>query len=64
MEVSERFLNNTYSSLAQEQSRLLNEMKSNPEMFKQNEKLHSTIGTIMKDILKLKNLKEKIRISS
>jgi hypothetical protein len=59
--VSDGFLDNTYNTLAQEQTRMLTEMRNNPDTFKQNERLHSHIGIIMKDILKFKNTRTKIR---
>ena len=62
--ISDGFLDNIYNQFAHEQSRILNNMKSNPESFKQNEKLHSHIGTIMKDVIKYKLLLQKIRIST
>jgi hypothetical protein len=62
--ISDGFLDNIYNQFAHEQSRILNNMKSNPESFKQNEKLHSHIGTIMKDVIKYKMLLQKIRISA
>jgi hypothetical protein len=62
--ISDGFLDNIYNQFAHEQSRILNNMKSNPESFKQNEKLHSHIGTIMKDVIKYKMLLQKIRIST
>ena len=59
--VSDGFLDNTYNTLAQEQTRMLTEMRNNADTFKQNERLHSHIGIIMKDILKFKNVRDKIR---
>ena len=61
--VSDGFLDNIYNQFAQEQSRILTQMKNN-DSFKQNERLHAHIGTIMKDIIKFKMLREKIRISA
>jgi hypothetical protein len=61
--VSDGLLDNFFNTLAQEQSRLLTEMKNKPELFKQNERLHSHIGAIMKDILKFKAIRDKIKIS-
>ena len=62
--VSDGFLDNIYNQFAQEQSRILTEMKNNADSFKQNERLHAHIGTIMKDVIKFKMLREKIRIST
>jgi hypothetical protein len=61
--VSDGFLDNIFNTLAAEQTRILTEMKNKPEVFKQNEKLHSHIGAIMKDILKFKAIRDKIKIS-
>jgi len=61
--VSDGLLDNFFNTLAAEQSRLLTEMKNKPELFKQNERLHSHIGAIMKDILKFKAIRDKIKIS-
>ena len=50
-----------FNSLLTEQSRLMNEMKNNPDTFKDTELLHNQITTIMKSVLKFKSTRTKIR---
>ena len=50
-----------FNSLLTEQSRLMNEMKNNPDTFRDNELLHNQITTIMKSVLKFKSTRTKIR---
>jgi hypothetical protein len=60
--ISDGYIDNIYQILAQEQTAILTKMKCNPESFKQNERLHSHLGIILKDLLKYKMLREKIKL--
>ena len=60
-QISDAWLDNTYTMLLTESTRLLGEMKNAPDTFRDNEQLHSKITAIMKDILRFKAYRDKMR---
>jgi hypothetical protein len=60
-EITDMALDNFYTVVMNEQTRLMGEMRNEPEQFRNNEILHSQITTIMKSILKFKATREKIK---
>jgi hypothetical protein len=60
-EITDMALDNFYTTVMNEQTRLMGEMRNEPEQFRNNEILHSQITTIMKSILKFKATREKIK---
>ena len=59
--INDMVIDQMFNSLLTEQSRLMNEMKNNPDTFRDNELLHNQITTIMKSVLKFKSTRTKIR---
>jgi hypothetical protein len=51
-----------YSTLLSEHTRILGELKNNTEKFAENEKMHTLVSSLMKDILKIKNYKQKLKL--
>lgn len=51
-----------YSTLLSEHTRLLGELKNNTEKFAETLQMHTLVSTIMKDILKIKNFKQKLKL--
>jgi hypothetical protein len=60
-ELSDNVLDNFYTQVLQEQTRLMGEMRNSPEKFKDNEVLHTHITSLMKSVLKFKAIREKIK---
>ena len=60
-QVNENWLDIQYSTLLNEQTRLMNEMKAKPEQFKEIEHTLNLTITIMKNVLKLKAYKQKLK---
>jgi len=52
-------LDQFYSSLLAEHSKLLGELKNCPDKFSETERVHSLVSVLMKTVLKLKNEKHK-----
>lgn len=51
-----------YSTLLNEHTRLLGELKNNTEKFAETLQMHTLVSTLMKDILKIKNFKQKLKL--
>jgi hypothetical protein len=60
-ELNDNVLDNFYTQLLQEQSRLMAEMRNDAEHFRDNEILHTHITSLMKSILKFKATRAKIK---
>ena len=60
--ISDGWLDQTYNTLLNEQTRLLSELRNVPESFGDNDQLHSKITVIMKALLKFKAARVKIRL--
>ena len=60
--LSDTRLEQIYSELLAEHTRLMSEMKNNSEKFSENSNLMNYVSAIMKNILKLKAYKIKLRM--
>jgi hypothetical protein len=60
-EIADMALDNFYTLVLNEQTRLMGEMRNEPEQFRNNEILHTQITSLMKCILKFKATREKIK---
>ena len=60
--LSDNRLEQIYSELLAEHTRLMSEMKNNNEKFSENSNLMNYVSAIMKNILKLKAYKIKLRM--
>jgi ribosomal protein S6 len=60
-QVNENWLDMQYSTLLGEQNRLMMEMKAKPEQFKELEHTLNLTISIMKNLLKLKAYKQKLK---
>jgi len=60
-QISENWLDMQYSTLLGEQTRLMMEMKAKPEQFKELEHTLNLTISIMKNLLKLKAYKQKLK---
>ena len=60
--LSDTRLEQMYSELLAEHTRLMSEMKNNSEKFSENSNLMNYVSAIMKNILKLKAYKIKLRM--
>jgi ribosomal protein S6 len=60
-QISENWLDMQYSTLLGEQNRLMMEMKAKPEQFKELEHTLNLTISIMKNLLKLKAYKQKLK---
>ena len=61
-QVSENWLDITYSTLLSEQNRIMMEMKTKPEQFKELEHLLNLTIALMKNLMKLKAYKTKLKL--
>ena len=61
-QVSENWLDMTYSTLLSEQNRIMMEMKAKPEQFKELEHLLNLTIALMKNLMKLKAYKAKLKL--
>jgi hypothetical protein len=61
-QVSENWLDITYSTLLGEQNRLMMEMKGKPEQFRELEHSLNLTITLMKNLMKLKAYKQKLKL--
>ena len=59
--LNENQLDQMYSTLLAEHTRLMSEMK-NSEKFDENNHQHTLVSTMMKSLLKLKSYKQKLRM--
>ena len=59
--LSDMVLDNMFSMLLSEQTRLMSEMKNNQDTFRDSELLHNQITALMKSLLKFKASRTKIR---
>lgn len=60
-EISDNVLENFYTQILNEQTRLMSDMRNNAETFRDNEILHTQATAIMKAILKFKATRTKIK---
>lgn len=63
-EINDTVLENFYTQLLNEQSRLMGEMRNDADHFRDNEVLHTHITALMKSILKFKATRAKIKSKS
>jgi hypothetical protein len=61
-ELSDNRLEQIYTELLAEHTRLMSGMKNNSEKFSENSSLMTYVSAVMKDILKLKAYKTKLRM--
>jgi hypothetical protein len=61
-QVSENWLDITYNTLLGEQNRLMMEMKAKPEQFKELEHSLNLTIALMKNLMKLKAYKAKLKL--
>ena len=59
--LSDMAVDQMYSNLLAEQTKLLSEMKNSPDKFKDNETLHRQVTAVMVSLLKFKTTRTKIR---
>jgi hypothetical protein len=60
-ELQDNVLDNFYTVVLNEQTRLMCEMKNDADNFRDNEILHTHVTTLMKNILKFKAIRAKIK---
>jgi hypothetical protein len=63
-EISDNVLDNFYTQLLNEQTRLMGEMRNDADHFRNNEILHTQITAVMKSVLKFKATRTKIKSKS
>jgi len=59
--LSDMAVDQMYSNLLAEQTKLLSEMKNAPDTFKDSETLHRQVTAVMVSLLKFKTTRTKIR---
>lgn len=60
-QLSDMVLDQMFTTMLNEQTRLMSEMKNSSETFRDNEQLHTQITALMKALLKFKATRTKIR---
>lgn len=61
-QITENWIDTTYTLLLNEQTRLMNEMRTKQDQFKDLEHQLNLVISVMKTLLKLKAFKQKLRM--